>query len=300
MPEPEKNGFKLDITSSVIEKSIDLAKDFLSKLIGPAIEEAGLLIKDQMTYWKFKNQVQILTKAKKQCEKYNISPKHISLKLICPLLDNCALEEDEYLQDKWANLLANMVDSEQNIDNHVFPYILGQISKDEFFIIENLYNKKQREIVDTENELQKFLQNKEFFKQELRAKIDEIENQILITNQKYKYPHNPTSSDLYGQKRELEKELTNINHVRENILRARIKSPTQLSGLEEFEISNLTRLGLAKEVQEVYSDAQTLEIPNDPDQSHLTFKFTPDVYSNTETIFTDLGLLFLKACNDKQ
>ena len=35
---------KLDITSTVVEKGIDLAKDFLGKLIGPAMAETGLLI----------------------------------------------------------------------------------------------------------------------------------------------------------------------------------------------------------------------------------------------------------------
>ena len=65
--------------------------------------------------------------------KTNIPTKIISLKLLCPLLDYSALEEDEVLQDKWATLLGNMVDSEQNIENHVFPYILSQISKQNFF-----------------------------------------------------------------------------------------------------------------------------------------------------------------------
>ena len=40
---------KLDITSSAIEKGIDIAKSFLEKLIGPTVEETGLLIKDQIS-----------------------------------------------------------------------------------------------------------------------------------------------------------------------------------------------------------------------------------------------------------
>src|SRR5690554_4542011 len=115
---------KIDITSTALEKGIDLAKDFLDKLVMPAVEETGLLLKDKVTLWKFKNQVQMLNKAKAYCEKNNISPKQVSLKLLCPLLDYSGIEEDEILQNKWAILLSNMVDSDQNIENHVFPYIL--------------------------------------------------------------------------------------------------------------------------------------------------------------------------------
>lgn len=39
---------KLDITSTVLEKSIDMAKQFLDKLVSPAVEEAGLLLRDSV------------------------------------------------------------------------------------------------------------------------------------------------------------------------------------------------------------------------------------------------------------
>ena len=63
---------KLDITSTILEKGIDSARTFLGKLIMPAIEETGLLIKDQVTFWKFKNQVRTINKAKAYCEKNGI------------------------------------------------------------------------------------------------------------------------------------------------------------------------------------------------------------------------------------
>lgn len=147
---------KLDITSTAVEKGIDLAKNFLEKLIIPSIEETGLLIKEQVTFFKFKNQVKILNKAQEYCLKNNISPKSISLKLLCPLLDNASLEEDEYLQDKWAVLLSNMVDSEQNIENHVFPFLLGQISKTEFLTLEEVLYVKELRLTKLTIELERF------------------------------------------------------------------------------------------------------------------------------------------------
>ncbi len=97
---------KINITSTALEKGIDIAKDFLDKLVMPAIEETGLLLRDQVTLWKFKNQVTMLNKARLFCEKNNISTKQISLKLLCPLLAYSGIEEDEVLQDKWAILLS--------------------------------------------------------------------------------------------------------------------------------------------------------------------------------------------------
>ena len=69
---------KLDISSTAVEKGIDLAKDFLDKLITPTVEETGLLMKDQIASWRFKNQIKALTKAMEICKKHNINPKQIS------------------------------------------------------------------------------------------------------------------------------------------------------------------------------------------------------------------------------
>lgn len=43
-------GNDLNIKSSTIEKGLELAKDFLDKLIMPAVEETGLLIKEKVTF----------------------------------------------------------------------------------------------------------------------------------------------------------------------------------------------------------------------------------------------------------
>ena len=60
----EKNHTKIDLSSTAIEKGIDVAKNFAEKLVLPSIEELGLLVKDQISYWRFNNQIRILNKAK--------------------------------------------------------------------------------------------------------------------------------------------------------------------------------------------------------------------------------------------
>jgi len=147
---------KLNITSTAIEKGIDAATGFLGKLIMPAVEESGLLIKDQVTRWRFNNQIKILNKTKAYCEKHNISVKQVSFKLLCPLLEYAGMEENEKLQEHWAILLGNLVDSQQNIENHVFPYILSQISVNEFEVTENVYNNRQIRLKELNSQLEEF------------------------------------------------------------------------------------------------------------------------------------------------
>lgn len=129
---------EFNIKSSTIEKGLELAKEFLGKLISPTVEETGLLIADNIKFLRFKNQVNILLKAKAYTEKKGLSLKEIPIKILVPLLENSSLEENELLQDKWAKMIANMADSENNLQNQIFPYILGQISIEEFDCLKEL------------------------------------------------------------------------------------------------------------------------------------------------------------------
>ncbi len=126
------------VNSIVVEKGLELAKDFLTKIIGPPAEEIGLLIADNIRTFRFKNQVKILSKAQEYMVRKNILLQQIPVKVLVPLLENASLEEDEELQIRWSNMICNMVDAEKNLVNHVFPYILGQISIEEFLALEKL------------------------------------------------------------------------------------------------------------------------------------------------------------------
>lgn len=294
---------KIDITSTVLEKGLDTAKSFLDKLIMPAIEETGLLLKDQVTMWKFKNQVRMLNKAKLHCEKNNISPKTISLKLLCPLLDYSGLEEDEVLHDKWAILLSNMVDSEQNIENHVFPYILSQLSSNEFLVLEKVYDEKLARVAKLTNELMEFKESRPRIEKELEEKLVDTDKRIQQIKETSKNHFNDEIWELHKEKRKIESQQSSIKY-KESTLIHQIRKPETVpyDSLKEFELSNVIRLGLVKEEKEFYANSQTLEIPNDRayDRSYINVDLDIDVESNTDNILTELGELFINACKDKQ
>ncbi len=295
---------KIDITSTALEKGIDIAKNFLDKLIIPSVEETGLLLKDQVTLWKFKNQVKILNKAKGYCEKHKVSPKTISLKLLCPLLDYSALEEDENLQEKWAILLSNMVDSDQNIENHVFPYILSQISSNEFELLENVHNDKIMRQHQLTIELEQFKNERPKIEEKAKIEISKLVKQIDSKKKDGAKRYDSTVWDLEKEKSKLEREIKSLEW-RESHLFYKIREPQHVpeTDLKEFEVSNLTRLGLIRFIQRPFANSQTLEIPYEMQEEYstgyLSVDLDVDIESDEEYVLSELGELFINACKAK-
>lgn len=289
---------KIDITSTAIEKGIDLAKDFLDKLIIPTVEETGLLLKDKVTMWRFNNQVKMLIKAKEVCEKFNIKPKTVSLKILCPLLDYAGLEEDEILQEKWSNLLTNMVDSEQNIQNHVFPYLLSQVSVNEFMMIETVYRMKVERVEKLEKELEVFLIDKPKIEEEIRLQISQLDQEMK--DEKENKQH---SWETQRKKWDNEKELRELES-KERTIRNNIKQPeyVPLGELKEYEVSNLIRLGVVKSIPRPYAYVGEQKIRNEPESEYLhlqDLEITIDA-EDDDLVLTELGELFISACNAKK
>lgn len=291
---------KVDISSTAIEKGIDIAKGFADKLVLPPIEELGLLIKDQMSYWRFSNQVRILNKAKDICEKNNISVKAIPPKLLCPYLDNASLEDDNELQDKWAALLVNMVDSQQNIQNHVFPYILSQLSKEEFNLLESALIEKNRRVEELQKELNDFLADRPDVELSLNKNLNELKQELENIEESDKRKFASPWWKLRSKIRKVENELRSLD-FKETAFNRKINAPQQIPEqiIEEFEIANIIRLGLAKVVYEAMADTHSIEVPGGEPDDYTTVDFDIDIETETSTILTQLGELFIDACREK-
>ncbi|UPT70217.1 MAG: DUF4393 domain-containing protein [Flavobacterium sp. JAD_PAG50586_2] len=131
---------KIDISSTMVEKGIDLVKGFVEKIVGSTLEETGLLLGDKVRVYRLKNQIKMLGMTQQICNDNNISIKQISLKTLVPLLEYASLEDEESIQTKWAKLLSNYVDSRKNLESSIFPFILSQLSTKELEILDTMYN----------------------------------------------------------------------------------------------------------------------------------------------------------------
>lgn len=153
---------EINIKSSTIEKGLDLAKGLLEKVVGPTFDELGLLMSSNVKMYCLKNQIKNLEKVKKIVDENKLSLKQVNLKVLFPYLEGISVEDDETLQDMWANLFTNYIDASKNLKINVYPNILKQITKDEVLILEYVevnrhfdsnFHKKHPEINDTNEQL---------------------------------------------------------------------------------------------------------------------------------------------------
>ena len=299
---------KIDISSTAIEKGVDIAKQFVEKLIYPSAEEMGLLLKDSVSKWRFMRQVKTLVKAQSICEKNGVKTQMVSPKLLTPLLEYASLEDNEKLQDKWATLLANMVDSAQNVENLVFPYLLSQVSIQEFELLENTLNQKIERVKKVNEELDDYLKSKNSILSDLEEKIESKKREIS-NSETEEYAH------FRGLK--LKDELKRLDNQKQSFLMKQTRLEGQINqaelltrnDLRNFEISNLIRLGVVREIVNSYGyvDRKRLWVEKDEDYSDyselyvdlddLPVTIEPDVIEHE---LTELGELFIKACQEKK
>ena len=302
---------KIDISSTALEKGIDIAKGFVEKLIYPSAEEMGLLLKEGISKWRFNNQIKTLVKAKSICEKHGVNPKMISPNLLGPLLEYAGLEDNQKLHDKWATLLANMVDSNQNVENHVFPYLLSQVSIQEFETLENTFEIKVARVKGLSKELEEYLTTKDQLLSELNTEIARLE--LEFNQRRENNINNPKNYqnlwDLQNKISELKSKKNSHEKTQIKIERAIAEAELIASKcLRDFEISNLVRLGVAKEIVRSYGYVDSARVSVNKGPSH----YESDDYVNlddltvtieTDTIeyeLTELGELFVKACQEKK
>ena len=130
----------MEISAPLVALAL-VAKEFLQKVITPSLEETGLLIAEQVRYFRFVNEVKIAAKADQYLKSNNIDTHKVSLKVMLPLLEGASMEEEESLQDKWAALLANTVAKGSQISTTtLYSYILSQLTKEDAEIFEIIYN----------------------------------------------------------------------------------------------------------------------------------------------------------------
>lgn len=131
----------IDTIGKIAENGTE-TKKFLSKHFSGTLEEIDGFFKDKISYLRFKNQLSIIEKVNSQIENKGLgnSLNPLPLKLAFPLWESASLEEEESLQDLWANLLTNSINSENDIDlKYIFIDILKRLTPFEAKILKKIY-----------------------------------------------------------------------------------------------------------------------------------------------------------------
>lgn len=131
----------IELAKEAIKQSFETAKEFVGKLVNPALEEGGGIIQDTIKFWRFKNQINIILKAKKFLEEKDIEPTKVLPKTLVSILENGSLEEDATIQDKWAALLANAADPNKRYSvKPSFTEILKELSPIEIVLLDKMFD----------------------------------------------------------------------------------------------------------------------------------------------------------------
>jgi hypothetical protein len=133
---------KSEITNGIAIAS-GKALDFIEKLIASPLMEGTGILTDKINYWRFKNRINIILKAKEFLREKGIKlPKKIPIKDLTTLLEYASFEEDETMQNNWAKLLTNTLNPNNKFDAcNIFSQLLNQISINEIYILKFIFSK---------------------------------------------------------------------------------------------------------------------------------------------------------------
>ena len=129
---------------------------FSASVVGPALSQIGLTLGDQAKLFRVRNLIRISNKLEQILDEKGLDVDHlrkVSLAVGLPLLERASYQDDEVLQQMWANLLASAVsgngaDEQFSLDiTHV--EILHQLSRLDCevlkFIVENGFRGRDRD-----------------------------------------------------------------------------------------------------------------------------------------------------------
>lgn len=237
---------------------LDKSESLIKTLFGPSFDELGGMISDQIKLRRFKNQLKIFTKAQEILKEKNIDPKKVSLKVLAPLIELSSYEEEESLQQKWAQLTAHVIVNNSDI---VFQQncisILNKISNEEAVFLDKLYSllnekkllreEKDSLMVEKYPNLYRSNLNKSLLPHEFKFSINEVSKKLDLSNK-----------------------------------------------ILDFQLSNIVALGLLNWDTLVEVNAEK----NDEDPENKNIDVDVDVFNYDSFVFTSLGLKFVEVCKE--
>lgn len=115
---------------------------FIAKYTAGSLESAMGIFEDKLKFMRWERQIRLIDRADEMLKKRGLNKpiRAIPLKLAIPLFEAASLEEDDYLQDLWINLLVNAVDEERGIDiQRSYIDILERLTPMEAKIMKKIY-----------------------------------------------------------------------------------------------------------------------------------------------------------------
>jgi Abortive infection alpha len=140
MPDDDAELIKAG-AQGIVEGVMKPFGDLLQALLGPGMEEAGLLIRDSIRTYRVSRTQRLLGRADAMFKASETTPGPITPKLLITILENGSLEDNDDLQDRWAALLVNSSGSNRSRDLlPSAPEILKQLNPWEVLLLQNCFD----------------------------------------------------------------------------------------------------------------------------------------------------------------
>lgn len=132
-------------------KGIDVAEKvgrFIANHIGGTLDQGLGIFEDKLKYYRAENQLRFISRYNELANTLGLQARiqPVPLKYALPLLEAASLEDDDYLQSLWVNLLINASDEQNTISiqrSHIS--ILEQLTSLEAMSLNAIYS------IDTSN-----------------------------------------------------------------------------------------------------------------------------------------------------
>jgi hypothetical protein len=127
-------------------KAIDAGREtgkFMAKFIKGPLEQAMGIFADKLKYMRWERQISFIDKTNEILKERGLSEptQPVAMKSFIPLVHAAILEEDDLLQEIWANLLVNAGDKDSGVEvRRNFITILQDLSFIEVQILEKIYS----------------------------------------------------------------------------------------------------------------------------------------------------------------
>jgi len=134
----------MSMDEKAIEEAAQTARHYLDQILLEPLSELGLLLKDKISFWRFKNQVNTILKARSFLEKKGIQPESIRSNIlpetVIPLLEAASETSNDMLSDMFAGLLASALnpDTEETV-HPAYAKVLAQLSPIDAVLLNKLY-----------------------------------------------------------------------------------------------------------------------------------------------------------------
>ena len=103
--------------AAITTAALATASEYLDKVLDSPVKELSGFLADKVNYWRFKNRVNTVLKAKKFLEDRGIDPLKALPETLLPLIEAAGDTADENLSDMFAGLLAS----------HLSPHSAGKV-----------------------------------------------------------------------------------------------------------------------------------------------------------------------------